>query len=87
MRIAHFLNKNLKHPELQRQLIFQNGQKGQKGQAMTEYIVLLAILVSVVLTVFKGWLGPTLNKLSAKVTSNLETQFLKTDLHYYPLGR
>ncbi len=84
MRIAHFLNKNLKYPELQRQLIFQNGQK---GQAMTEYIVLLAILVSVVLTVFKGWVGPTLNKLSAKVTSNLETQFLKTDLHYYPFGR
>jgi hypothetical protein len=64
-----------------------NSQLDQRGQALTEYVVLLAVIVGIFTTVFKAWVGPTLAKLTTRVTQNMEKQLMKADLHYFPVGR
>ncbi len=58
----------------------------QRGQAVTEYILLLCVIVSAFLAVFKSSLSPALAKLSGGISQNIQNQFLSTDLHYFPVG-
>ena len=58
-----------------------------QGQTVTEYIVLLSIIVTLFTGIFKVWIGPTYLKMTRNLTSSLEKKFLQVDLHYFPVGR
>ncbi len=56
----------------------------ETGQAVTEYLVILIMAVSLFLTVFKPFVMTTLTRVSSTVSKNIEKRFLGVDLHYFP---
>ncbi len=57
------------------------------GQAITEYLFLLAFAVGILMTLFKSLIAPKLTRLTTSVNQKIERQFLGSDLHYFPVGR
>lgn len=57
------------------------------GQAITEYLFLLAFAVGILMTLFKSLIAPKLTQLTTSVSQKIERQFLGSDLHYFPVGR
>jgi Ca2+/H+ antiporter len=68
-------------------LEFETQSLNEKGQATSEYVVMLAVVVSLVIGVFRTWAGPALAKFTDGLTKNIESQFLAADLHYFRVQR
>lgn len=56
----------------------------QNGQASTEYIVLMAIAVSLVF-ILKKALQPIFSKISQSIALGFENKLFGTDLHKFPI--
>ncbi|MFL5812894.1 MAG: hypothetical protein ACJ763_04905 [Bdellovibrionia bacterium] len=61
--------------------IFRRGIRSQLGQATTEYILVLAMVVSVFLLVFKGVLFPKLQQLQTQLSKRIESMYSGDNLH------
>lgn len=53
----------------------------QDAQATTEYILMLSIIVSIFVVVFRVWVRPNLQKLADRISAMIEDKLTKTDLH------
>jgi Flp pilus assembly pilin Flp len=58
----------------------------EQGQATTEYILMLSMLIALFLS-FKKIMSKALQKLTKNLTDSLQNQFLKADLHHFRIGR
>ena len=53
----------------------------QDAQATTEYILMLSIIVSIFVVVFRVWVRPNLQKLADRISAMIEDKLTKADLH------
>jgi hypothetical protein len=60
---------------------------GLRGQATTEYLLLLATIVIIFVTVVKKGLGPLYQRLTTSLINRMENQFLNGDLHSIKVRR
>jgi hypothetical protein len=61
--------------------------RNRRGQAATEYILMLTISLAMTTLVFKTFLKPTLEKLRTYTVSRLNSALFGADLHRISLGR
>lgn len=59
----------------------RTGIKNQLGQATTEYILILAMVVSLFVVIFKGVLFPKLQEAQTQLTKKLESLYSGDNLH------
>ncbi len=58
-----------------------------QAQATTEYILLLAVIVGLVVTLVKKLVQPVFKRLLQVLTSNIESKFFGGDLHTFRVHR
>jgi Flp pilus assembly pilin Flp len=56
--------------------------RNKQGQATTEYILILAFVVALIATLFKGLLLPQLKNAEARLEKNLNAMFSGDNLHH-----
>ena len=59
----------------------------EKGQATTEYMLILAMIVSMLVMMIKKLLQPMFQKLMGMVSNTIEKKFFGSDLHTYRVRR
>lgn len=57
----------------------------EEGQATTEYILLLAIIVGMLVTLLKKLIAPAYSKLLLAMSNQIEKKIFGVDLHYFPI--
>jgi hypothetical protein len=57
------------------------------GQATTEYLLLLSITVSLLMTVIKVFIKPTFTKLMSAVENNIQNKLFGADLYTFRIRR
>lgn len=58
-----------------------------RGQATTEYLVLLATMVIIFVTVVKKGLGPLYQRLTNTLINRIESKYTNGDLHQIQIRR
>jgi Flp pilus assembly pilin Flp len=62
-------------------------RKDEEGQASTEYVLMLSIVVSLTLFVVKNFIKPTFEKLSRVLSNTLQNQLFGANLHVFRVPR
>ena len=64
----------------------RNKKSDQKGQATTEYILMLTVMVGLTVLVMKKAIGPVFTMLGTAVNSTVQKRLMAADLHSFPMG-
>lgn len=59
----------------------------EEGQAVTEYILLMAIMVSFAVMIIKALIRPMYDRISTLLANGVENRLLKADFHTFKVGK